>query len=215
MTGVEGSKAAQLAVDEINSGRRRARQAAPAHRRGRRGQGRQGRGRHREAGHRRQGRHPHGRHGLGRRARAGSHDEEVRHRHRRHRRGREHHGREGPRRRAPRATSTSTCIPWDYNQGQSYSDGWDAIQKKYPNIKIKKIFLAYEEGAFGKASFDASKALFGEPATPSTAPRSRARSWAAATTRACWRPPRSSSPTSSSGPATRRTRSPCSSRPRP
>ncbi|MCX5730916.1 MAG: ABC transporter substrate-binding protein [Deltaproteobacteria bacterium] len=51
--------------------------------------------------------------------------------------------------------------PWDYNQGQSYADGWDAIQKKYPSIKINRIFLAYEEGAFGKASFDASKALFG------------------------------------------------------
>ena len=51
--------------------------------------------------------------------------------------------------------------PWDYNQGQSYFDGWNAIIKKYPNVKIGKIFLAYEEGAFGKASFDASKAIFG------------------------------------------------------
>jgi len=49
--------------------------------------------------------------------------------------------------------------PWDYNQGQSYADGWDAIQKKYPNVKINRIFLAYEEGAFGKSSFDASKVL--------------------------------------------------------
>ena len=51
--------------------------------------------------------------------------------------------------------------PWDYNQGQSYFEGWDAIQKKYPNVKISKIFLAYEEGAFGKSSFDASNAIFG------------------------------------------------------
>ncbi|HAE22881.1 MAG TPA: ABC transporter substrate-binding protein [Spirochaetaceae bacterium] len=51
--------------------------------------------------------------------------------------------------------------PWDYNQGQSYADGWEAIQKKFGNVKIQKIFLAYEEGAFGKASFDASKTLFG------------------------------------------------------
>jgi len=51
--------------------------------------------------------------------------------------------------------------PWDYNQGASYAEGWDAIQKKYPNIQIKKIFLAYEEGAFGKSSWDATKALFG------------------------------------------------------
>ena len=51
--------------------------------------------------------------------------------------------------------------PWDYNQGASYAEGWDAIQKKYPNIQIKKIFLAYEEGAFGKSSWDATKVLFG------------------------------------------------------
>ncbi len=50
--------------------------------------------------------------------------------------------------------------PWDYNQGESYAEGWDAIQKKYSKIKIKKIFLAYEEGAFGKASWDATKTLF-------------------------------------------------------
>ncbi len=51
--------------------------------------------------------------------------------------------------------------PWDYNQGASYAEGWDAIQKKYPSIVIKKIFLAYEEGAFGKSSWDATKLLFG------------------------------------------------------
>lgn len=51
--------------------------------------------------------------------------------------------------------------PWDYNQGASYAEGWDAIQKQYPNIQIKKIFLAYEEGAFGKSSWDATKVLFG------------------------------------------------------
>ncbi|MFZ3110472.1 MAG: ABC transporter substrate-binding protein, partial [Rectinemataceae bacterium] len=51
--------------------------------------------------------------------------------------------------------------PWDYNQGASYAEGWDAIQKKYPNIQIKKIFLAYEEGAFGKSSWDSTKILFG------------------------------------------------------
>jgi len=51
--------------------------------------------------------------------------------------------------------------PWDYNQGASYSEGWDAIQKQYPNIQIKKIFLAYEEGAFGKSSWDSTKILFG------------------------------------------------------
>jgi len=52
--------------------------------------------------------------------------------------------------------------PWDYNQGASYAQGWDEIQKKYSAVKIKKIFLAYEEGAFGKASWDATKTLFGD-----------------------------------------------------
>jgi branched-chain amino acid transport system substrate-binding protein len=51
--------------------------------------------------------------------------------------------------------------PWDYNQGASYAQGWDEIQKKYPSVKINKLFLAYEEGAFGKASFDQTKILFG------------------------------------------------------
>ena len=56
--------------------------------------------------------------------------------------------------------------PWDYNQGASYFEGWNAIMARYPNVKIKKIFLAYEEGAFGKSSWDASKALFGAPGSP-------------------------------------------------
>ena len=51
--------------------------------------------------------------------------------------------------------------PWDYNQGASYAEGWDAIKKKYSNIQIKKLFLAYEEGPFGKSSWDATKLLFG------------------------------------------------------
>jgi branched-chain amino acid transport system substrate-binding protein len=60
--------------------------------------------------------------------------------------------------------------PWDYNQGQSYFEGWNAIQQKYTNVKVNKVFLAYEEGAFGKASFDATKALFGNRYTVDGAP---------------------------------------------
>ena len=52
--------------------------------------------------------------------------------------------------------------PWDYNQGASYVQGWAAIAEKYPNIKIDRWFLAYEEGPFGKASFDATKILFAD-----------------------------------------------------
>jgi branched-chain amino acid transport system substrate-binding protein len=52
--------------------------------------------------------------------------------------------------------------PWDYQQGASYLEGWAAINKKYPEAKIGKWFVAYEEGAFGTASFKAQKALFQE-----------------------------------------------------
>ncbi len=52
--------------------------------------------------------------------------------------------------------------PWDYNQGQSYVDGWSQLSEKYPKIKTQSWFLAYEDGAFGSASFDASKALFAD-----------------------------------------------------
>lgn len=52
--------------------------------------------------------------------------------------------------------------PWDYEQGASYLQGWNDIRKKYPAIKIDRMFLAYEEGAFGKASYDSSKVMFGK-----------------------------------------------------
>ena len=43
--------------------------------------------------------------------------------------------------------------PWDYQQGASYGSGWTAIQEQYPAIKLNKVFLAYEEGAFGTDSY--------------------------------------------------------------
>ncbi len=52
--------------------------------------------------------------------------------------------------------------PWDYNQGLSYAQGWRDIQAKYPNIKIRKIFLAYEEGPFGKGSWMGIKGQYGD-----------------------------------------------------
>lgn len=52
--------------------------------------------------------------------------------------------------------------PWDYNQGTGYVQGWDEIAAEYPQIKIDSWFLAYEEGPFGKASFDATRTLFSE-----------------------------------------------------
>jgi branched-chain amino acid transport system substrate-binding protein len=50
--------------------------------------------------------------------------------------------------------------PWDYLQGASYAEGWDAISKKYPEVKTSKQFWAYEEGAFGTGSFKASRNIF-------------------------------------------------------
>ncbi len=50
--------------------------------------------------------------------------------------------------------------PWDYQQGESYVEGWAAVIKKYPQVKTAKQFWAYEEGAFGTGSFKASKILY-------------------------------------------------------
>lgn len=50
--------------------------------------------------------------------------------------------------------------PWDYQQGASYQEGWTEINKKRPEVKIKNWFSVYEEGAFGTASFKASKDLY-------------------------------------------------------
>jgi len=52
--------------------------------------------------------------------------------------------------------------PWDYQQGASYAIGWKEIAEKYPYIKMKKLFLAYEEGAFGTASYKAYANLLAE-----------------------------------------------------
>jgi branched-chain amino acid transport system substrate-binding protein len=50
--------------------------------------------------------------------------------------------------------------PWDYQQGASYLEGWTAINKKRPAVRIDKWFNAYEEGAFGTAGFKAGQAQF-------------------------------------------------------
>jgi branched-chain amino acid transport system substrate-binding protein len=52
--------------------------------------------------------------------------------------------------------------PWDYNQGASYVEGWNAIVERYPEISIDRWFLAYEEGAFGSASYEATQELFSD-----------------------------------------------------
>ncbi len=50
--------------------------------------------------------------------------------------------------------------PWDYQQGASYIEGWSAMAKKRPEVKIAKWFNSYEEGAFGTASYKAAQALY-------------------------------------------------------
>jgi branched-chain amino acid transport system substrate-binding protein len=60
--------------------------------------------------------------------------------------------------------------PWDYQQGESYIEGWSAISKKRPEIKIEKWFEAYEEGAFGTASFKAAQAQYKDWLTPQGKP---------------------------------------------
>ena len=52
--------------------------------------------------------------------------------------------------------------PWDYQQGASYGEGWTEIVEKYPNVEVGKVFLAYEEGAFGTDSFKAYETMFAQ-----------------------------------------------------
>lgn len=50
--------------------------------------------------------------------------------------------------------------PWDYQQGASYGRGWTDIAEKYSDLNLGKVFLAYEEGAFGTDSYEAYKQMF-------------------------------------------------------
>lgn len=50
--------------------------------------------------------------------------------------------------------------PWDYQQGDSYGLGWTDISQAYPEVKADRMFLAYEEGAFGTDSYLAYVEIF-------------------------------------------------------
>lgn len=50
--------------------------------------------------------------------------------------------------------------PWDYQQARSFVDGWQAITQRYPSVKTKKWFIAYENGAFGSSSSQTQTDLF-------------------------------------------------------
>lgn len=52
--------------------------------------------------------------------------------------------------------------PWDYQQGASYGEGWTAIAEKYTDLDVSRVFLAYEEGAFGSASYSAYQTMFAQ-----------------------------------------------------
>ncbi|HOB16904.1 MAG TPA: ABC transporter substrate-binding protein [Defluviitoga sp.] len=52
--------------------------------------------------------------------------------------------------------------PWDYQQGEGYGVGWTEIVHAYPEVKIEKVFLAYEEGAFGTDSYTSYIDLYEE-----------------------------------------------------
>lgn len=49
--------------------------------------------------------------------------------------------------------------PWDYQQGESYGIGWSDIAEAREEVEIGKVFLAYEEGGFGTASFESYEVL--------------------------------------------------------
>ena len=50
--------------------------------------------------------------------------------------------------------------PWDYQQVSGYITGYKELLAKYPQIKLQKWFIGYEEGAFGTASWKGFQALW-------------------------------------------------------
>jgi branched-chain amino acid transport system substrate-binding protein len=52
--------------------------------------------------------------------------------------------------------------PWDYEQTAGYIEGFKALAQKYPDIKLDKWFVGYEEGAFGTAGFKGFQTLWPE-----------------------------------------------------
>ncbi|MFP3958948.1 MAG: ABC transporter substrate-binding protein [Spirochaetaceae bacterium] len=52
--------------------------------------------------------------------------------------------------------------PWDYTQGESYVEGWNDIAEEYSEVDTDRWFIAYEDGPFGTSSFEASKELYGD-----------------------------------------------------
>jgi branched-chain amino acid transport system substrate-binding protein len=61
--------------------------------------------------------------------------------------------------------------PWDYQQEERALDGWTAINKRTPAIKIDRWFLAYEKEAYGSALFKANQVIHSNWKTPAGMPR--------------------------------------------
>lgn len=50
--------------------------------------------------------------------------------------------------------------PWDYQQVGGYIDGFKALMVKYPDLKLNKWFIGYEDTAFGTAGWKGFQALW-------------------------------------------------------
>jgi branched-chain amino acid transport system substrate-binding protein len=50
--------------------------------------------------------------------------------------------------------------PWDYQQTGGYITGFKELSAKYPQIKLQKWFIGYEEGAFGSAGWKGFQSLW-------------------------------------------------------
>jgi len=51
-------------------------------------------------------------------------------------------------------------FPWDYMQAQDYLANWQELLRAYPFVNTSRVFIAYEEGAFGSASYNLSRNMF-------------------------------------------------------
>jgi branched-chain amino acid transport system substrate-binding protein len=49
--------------------------------------------------------------------------------------------------------------PWDYQNWQMTNKGWMQIMQKYPQIKLKRVFFAYEESSYGTGYFKSAKTV--------------------------------------------------------
>jgi branched-chain amino acid transport system substrate-binding protein len=51
--------------------------------------------------------------------------------------------------------------PWDYQIWEGACRGWAQLQQKYPGVKIKKMFMAYDDSPYGTGYFAGAQAAAG------------------------------------------------------